>query len=390
MLIYRRPRTHFIADFRVLGRGHLPRAHPGRGEGRRHHRGSRPLARGREGQLLDPVVGHLQVVRRVVGNARRRSSANRSTSVRCWPPSWPSRRTGRPSCPPAVEAIVTLAPQRGDLAPRAHPLGRFVFVQQVAAVRPGPGPVRRRRRGRAEPLRRRGGHDRWAGAHAVATLTGAQPVREHFARAQFVEMSEEERLTRPAYEALDAGVEFSSAGFDVSAQPVRAAMTFETRYLDLETGEIRTEARPATEGHGARPRAARRRSAATAPRAAPPQRVVEQTARGPASRSASPSRRSWPPTASRWTRSISAVRRPPRRCWSSSGCDGPAVAAQVVETLRAGDRARPWPTTPSCPGPAAGSPVERRPWRSTRRCPPRSSVDVGADADRDPRVAVRR
>ena len=50
----------------------------------------------------------------------------------------------------------------------------------------------------------------------AVTLTGAQPVREHFARAQFVEVSEDERLTKPAYESLDAGVEFTSAGFDVS------------------------------------------------------------------------------------------------------------------------------------------------------------------------------
>jgi hypothetical protein len=84
----------------------------------------------------------------------------------------------------------------------------------------------------------------------AATLTGAQPVREHFARAQFVEVSEDERLTKPAYEPLDAGVEFTSAGFDVSTRPVRTPMTFETRYLDLETGEIRPEARPATKGHG--------------------------------------------------------------------------------------------------------------------------------------------
>ena len=30
--------------------------------------------------------------------------------------------------------MVTLAPRRGDPAPLAHPLGRFVFSQQVAPL----------------------------------------------------------------------------------------------------------------------------------------------------------------------------------------------------------------------------------------------------------------
>jgi hypothetical protein len=85
---------------------------------------------------------------------------------------------------------------------------------------------------------------------SIATLSSTQTVRQHFARAQFVEVPEEDRLTRPAYEELDAGVEFSSAGYDVSAHAVRTPMSYETRYLDLETGEVRPESRPDTTGHG--------------------------------------------------------------------------------------------------------------------------------------------
>jgi hypothetical protein len=85
---------------------------------------------------------------------------------------------------------------------------------------------------------------------SVASLGGPQLVQQHFARAEFVEVPEEDRLTKPAYDELDAGVEFSSAGYDVSVHAVRTPMTYETRYLDLETGEIRPDSRPETADQG--------------------------------------------------------------------------------------------------------------------------------------------
>jgi hypothetical protein len=60
-------------------------------------------------------------------------------------------------------------------------------------------------------------------------------VRDHFARAQFLEMTEEERMTRPSFEEMDAGVEFSSATFTVSANPIGADMEYETAYLDIDS-----------------------------------------------------------------------------------------------------------------------------------------------------------
>jgi hypothetical protein len=56
-------------------------------------------------------------------------------------------------------------------------------------------------------------------------------------------MTEEDRLTRPAFEEMDAGVQFSSGAFEVSAHGVRSSMAYETSYLDLATGEIRAEPR---------------------------------------------------------------------------------------------------------------------------------------------------
>jgi hypothetical protein len=60
------------------------------------------------------------------------------------------------------------------------------------------------------------------------------PVRDHFARSQFLEMTEEERLTRPSFEEMDAGVEFSSATFTVSGNATSVDMEYETAYLDID------------------------------------------------------------------------------------------------------------------------------------------------------------
>ena len=192
---------------------------------------------------------------------------------------------------------------------------------------------------------------------------GAQPVREHFARAQFVEMSEEERLTRPSFEELDAGVEFTSAAFHVSTRPVRTPMSFETRYLDLDTGEIRP--RPGRDpghglDHGLLDAFGRYGAAGRAP-----QRVVGADGGGPRparGRGAAGRRRRprHPATRSPWT-----DRRPPPRSSSSNGSGG-RPHAQLVEDfeLAAGSRGR-------LHLPALGPPRARRTPRSrrSRRCP---------------------
>ena len=54
------------------------------------------------------------------GEPRHLWSASRSTSGRCWPPSWPPENWSA-EVPTGGQAVVTLAPRRGDLSPRAHP-----------------------------------------------------------------------------------------------------------------------------------------------------------------------------------------------------------------------------------------------------------------------------
>jgi hypothetical protein len=234
VLVYRRPRTHFIADFHVIAavtyRGHalagVKVVGTIEGPGRWHVEGrvtfsilwwdiSAPFNES-WGTPAPRVIEQVDVAGLLSAELAKREN-------------WTAQ------LPAGAEAMVTLAPRRGDAGVRAHPLGRFVFAQQVA-----PLGLRLERFGDGTVV----GPDHFA----VESVTVAGrpvalrgPVREHFARGQFLEMSEEDRLTRPAFEAMDAGVEFSSAAFETSARPVRSGLAYETVYLDLATGQTRAE-----------------------------------------------------------------------------------------------------------------------------------------------------
>lgn len=133
--------------------------------------------------------------------------------------------------PQAGGAMVTLAPPPGELATLAHPLGRFVFAQRVAPLgvtldRFGAGPISGANR-----------FDIVGVTVAEVLLPERTIVTEHFARAQFIDMTEEDRLTRPSFEALDAGVEFASTGFHVPAAGVPADLEYEpTAYIEVPGG----------------------------------------------------------------------------------------------------------------------------------------------------------
>ena len=138
--------------------------------------------------------------------------------------------------------MVTLAPPPGELATLAHPLGRFVFTQRVTPLgvtldRFGAGPI-------DGPNR----FDIVSVTVGDTLLLDRTIVTEHFARAQFIEMTEEERLTRPSFEALDAGVEFTSAAYRVPAAGVPADLEYEpTAYIEIPGG-VTTHEPPAAGG----------------------------------------------------------------------------------------------------------------------------------------------
>jgi hypothetical protein len=68
----------------------------------------------------------------------------------------------------------------------------------------------------------------------LVPLATCPPVQEHFARAQFLDMSEADKLAKPSFEAMDAGIEFSSAAFHPSASVLATALDYETAYIDFD------------------------------------------------------------------------------------------------------------------------------------------------------------
>jgi len=132
--------------------------------------------------------------------------------------------------PAGGEAMVTIASRPGELATLAHPLGRFTFSQRtvplgLAMEKFGEGGIDGPNRFDVTGMRV---------GEAGLDATERVAVRDHFPRSQFLEMTEEDRLTRPSFEEMDAGVEFSSAAYSVSESAIWADMEYETAYLDID------------------------------------------------------------------------------------------------------------------------------------------------------------
>jgi hypothetical protein len=234
VLVYRNPRTHFIADFHIIAEvtyhGHtlagVKVTGTIEGPGRWHLEGevTFSILWWDISKSFDESWGSAAALERSTINVQALLLAELV-----------KRENWSAQLPPGSEAIVTLAPHPGDLAPRAHPLGRFVFSQRVTPLgltleKYGDSAVS----GPAQFNLR----SVTIGGRPIGEST---PVREHFARAQFLEMTEEEKLTRPSFEEMDAGVEFSSVAYGVSTHPLKTGIEYETAYLDLETQQTRRD-----------------------------------------------------------------------------------------------------------------------------------------------------
>jgi hypothetical protein len=72
----------------------------------------------------------------------------------------------------------------------------------------------------------------------------AQPVRDFFAPAQFFEMTDDEKLSRPSFESMNAGLGFGSNGVDFTANADDwleiSSIDFETITIDKDTDESRS------------------------------------------------------------------------------------------------------------------------------------------------------
>jgi hypothetical protein len=132
--------------------------------------------------------------------------------------------------PAGGDAMATIASRPGELATLAHPLGRFTFSQRIVPLglsmeRFGEGGIDGPNRFDVTSMR--------VGDTGL-DATERMAVRDHFPRSQFLEMTEEDRLTRASFEEMDAGVEFSSAAFSVSDSAIWVDMEYETAYLDID------------------------------------------------------------------------------------------------------------------------------------------------------------
>ena len=134
------------------------------------------------------------------------------------------------SLPTAVQSLVTLRPAGGQ--PLLHPLGTISVSQRVVPLgvaidRFGSAPVQ------------------GPNVFAIDTLTVAgatatiSPVQEQFVRSQYFTMSDDEKLSTPAFEAMDAGVA-------VPAQPLSAggAASTTTLYRTLTYNAATGQAEP--------------------------------------------------------------------------------------------------------------------------------------------------
>ncbi|MBK5224231.1 MAG: hypothetical protein JJE52_15435 [Acidimicrobiia bacterium] len=134
---------------------------------------------------------------------------------------------------PGGRPLVTLRQLDDATAPGviAHPLGQLQVQQKIV-----PFGVTVDRVGRTTPS----DHRRFdltavqVGGHSVAFTR----TREHFARGEFLDLTDDQELTSPSFERFDAG---AAIGTDHYVAPVAAAVEFEPEYETgyLEAPEVR-------------------------------------------------------------------------------------------------------------------------------------------------------
>jgi hypothetical protein len=139
--------------------------------------------------------------------------------------------------PGGQRQLVTLRARAGAPADvLLHPLGTLTVKQHVVPLN-----LEITRFGQAAPA----GARRFTISSVSLGGDGEAPetVKEFFAPAEFIEMSDDEKLSRPSFEAMPAGVKFGTDKFVFSTDPRDvlevSAIEFETWILDKESNEVR-------------------------------------------------------------------------------------------------------------------------------------------------------
>ena len=299
-LVYRRAATPTSSlDFRVTVEVTLQGPHAGSVKVTGTLEGPGPVARRRQGHVLDPVVGHHEVlIDETWGRAPQLGVVTTDVSALLAAELAEARRTGRRSCRRA----------RGDgharaatgASSRRSPTRSGASSSASASCRSG-STLRRFGSGRG---RRAATASRSTRGQRSAARGSTQPVpvREHFARAQFVEMSEEEKpdasLVRGARRRRRVQHRRVPRPGGRARRRHRLRAHGVPRRRPARAATVRAATRPAARRD--RPRAARRarRAGRRRPRPACAGRSGWRPRRGGADRRLAP-RRSRRPTASR-------------------------------------------------------------------------------------------
>jgi hypothetical protein len=134
--------------------------------------------------------------------------------------------------PAGGAALVSLRGVEGGTDVLAHPLGEVAGIQKIV-----PLGIRIDRVGRSRPS------DGDTFTITRIEIGGdEQPIvlrDEHFARGEFLDLSEEEKLSRPSFERFPAGVVASTADFEVPTTQVAFEPVWETFFLRQERPSVR-------------------------------------------------------------------------------------------------------------------------------------------------------
>jgi hypothetical protein len=138
--------------------------------------------------------------------------------------------------PPETQGLVTLREPISDIA-MLHPLSALAIAQRVAPLN-----VSLTRFGNAKPQGQNfftiekvlvGSSNILEGATSFTVGT----VREHFARSQFLDMTDDEKLESPAFEKMDCGVRLGTAPVRHAA-PLTAPMSYQTLKYNGKTKQF--------------------------------------------------------------------------------------------------------------------------------------------------------
>ena len=137
----------------------------------------------------------------------------------------------RPELPQGADALVTVRSDPSDPPLLVHPLGLFEGRQRAVPLetmlaRVGPSPIAER-----EARVHLGQPTMTDGAGAPVDFGAVSPVSDHFAPGQFLELSDEDKLRRPGFEDMLAGIRLGPAdGVRIPAQATQSDLQYDTVY----------------------------------------------------------------------------------------------------------------------------------------------------------------